>query len=58
MELHLNVASLPKGSGKWDSYCTLLCCLGAVGSGTPSVYFLTAWGQWAVELLLCSASLP
>ena len=32
--------------------------LGAVGSGTPAIHYLTAWGQWAVELLQCTASLP
>ena len=26
-------------------------CPGAVGSGAPTTYFLTAKGQWAVELL-------
>ena len=33
-------------------------CLGAVGSATPAMHCLTAWGQWAVELLQCTASLP
>ena len=33
-------------------------CLGAVGSGTPAMHCLTASGQWAVELLQCTASLP
>ena len=32
--------------------------LGAVGSGTPAIHCLTAWGQWAVELLQRTASLP
>ena len=41
--------------------CALLhCCCGqrAVGSGTPATHCLTAWGQWAVQLLQCTASLP
>ena len=33
-------------------------CLGPVGSGTPATHCLTAWGLWAVKLLLCTASLP
>ena len=28
-------------------------CLGAVGSATPAMHCLTAWEQWAVELLQC-----
>ena len=41
--------------------CALLhCCRGqgAVGSGTPAMHCRTAWGQWAVDLLQCTASLP
>ena len=30
----------------------------AVGSGTPSMHCHTARGQWAVELLQCTASVP
>ena len=30
----------------------------AVGSATPAVHCHTAWGQWAVELLSCTATLP
>ena len=67
-------ASLPCGSGQWTScnalpHCpggsgqcnpcnALPHCLGAVGSGTPAMHRLTAWGQWAVQLLQCTASLP
>ena len=41
------------------SYCNaLLLCLGAVGSATPALRCLTACGQWAVQLLQCTASLP
>ena len=36
----------------------LLHCLRAVGSGIPATHCLTAWGQWAVQLLQCSATLP
>ena len=35
-----------------------LTALGAVGSATPVTHCLTAWGQWAVQLLQCTASLP
>ena len=30
----------------------------AVGSATPAIHCLTAWGQWAVQLLQCTAPLP
>ena len=33
-------------------------CLGAVGTAAPAMQCLTAWGQWAVQLLQCTASLP
>ena len=67
-------ASLPRGSGQWTSCNSLPHCPGgsgqcsscnalphcprAVGSATPAMHCLTAWGQWAVELLQCSAPLP
>ena len=35
-----------------------LTALGAVGSATPATHCLTALGQWAAELLQCTASLP
>ena len=40
--------------------CALHCTCGqwAVGSGTSAMHCHTAWGQWAVQLLLCTASLP
>ena len=47
----------PGGSGQWNSCYTLPHCLGAVGSGTPATYCLTALGQWAVELLPYTAAL-
>ena len=50
--------SLPGGSGQCNSCNALPHCLGAVGSGTPAMHRLTAWGQWAVQLLQCTASLP
>ena len=31
---------------------------GEVGSATPAMHCLTAWGQWGVELLQCTAALP
>ena len=48
-------ASLPRGSGQWNSCNALPHCLGAVGSGTLAIHHLTAWGQWAVELLQYTA---
>ena len=61
VELLLNTASPPGGSGQWScrSCCNaLLLCLGAVGSATPALRCLTSSGQWAVEILQCTASLP
>ena len=57
-ELLQCIATLPGGSGQWNSCNALPHCLGAVGSGTPAMHCLTAWGQWAVELLQCTATLP
>ena len=51
-------ASLPRGTGQWNSCHALPHRLGAVGSGTPTMHCLTAWGQWAVQLLQYIASLP
>ena len=34
-----------------------LTALGAVGSATPATHCLTAWGQWAVQLLQYTAAL-
>ena len=64
-------ASLLGGSGQCTSPNALPPCLdfltscntaphcpGAVGSGTPAIHRLTAWGQQAVQLLQCTASLP
>ena len=74
VELLQRTASLPWGSGQWNSCHTLphcpggsgqwnSCnapphCLGAAGSGTPAMHCPTAWGQWAVQLLQYSAALP
>ena len=46
------------GSGQWNSCNALPDCLGAVGSGPPAIHCPTAWGQWAVQFLQCTASLP
>ena len=40
------------------SHNALPHCLGAVGSATPAMHCLTALGQWAVELLSSTATLP
>ena len=74
VQLLQRTASLPGGSGQWNSCNALPHCLGgsgqcnfcnalphrprAVGSGTPAMHCLTAWEQWAVQLLQCTASLP
>ena len=36
----------------------LLHCPGVVGSGTPATHSPTAWGQWAVEFLPRTLTLP
>ena len=51
MELLLCIATLPGGSGQWNSCHAPPHCLGAMGSGTPAMHCLTAWGQWTVQLL-------
>ena len=50
-------ASLPRGSGQWNSCNELPHRLGAMGCATPAMRYLIAWGHWAVELLLCTATL-
>ena len=46
VELLQRTASLPGGSGQWNSCNALPHCLGAVGSAIPAVHYLAAWGQW------------
>ena len=50
--------TLPGGTGQCNSCNALPHCLWAVGSGTPAMHCLAAWGQWALELLQCTATLP
>ena len=45
LELLQYTASLPWASGQWESCNTLPHRLGAVGSGSPAVHYLSAWGQ-------------
>ena len=45
------------GSGQWNFCYALPHCPGAVGSATPALHSLTACGQWAAKLLLCTATL-
>ena len=45
VELMQDIASLPGGSGQWDSCNTLPHCRRAVGRTTPSRHRLNAWGQ-------------
>ena len=56
--MHCHSASLPRGSGQWNSCNALPHCVRSVGSGTPFMRCHPAWGEWAVELLQCNASLP
>ena len=51
-------ASLRCGNGQRNSCGTLPHCLGAVGSGSPTVYRHTAFGRWALDLLQHTAALP
>ena len=59
-----NRAHRPGGDGEPcpGGVRSLLQCtasaLGAVGSGNPAMHCHTAWGQWAVDLLQSTASLP
>ena len=46
------------GSGQRNFCNALLHCLGAVGSATPAIPRHPVLGEWAVELLPCTASLP
>ena len=46
------------GGRQCNSFNALPRCLGAVGSATCAMHCLTALGQWAAELLQCTASLP
>ena len=50
-------ASLPGGTGQWNSCNALPYCLWAVDSATLAMHCPTAWGQWAVEILFCTATL-
>ena len=72
VELLQCTASLPGCSGQWNSCCAVPHCLGARGNATRAMHCYTAWGQcgtlamhdltaqgqWAVELLICTATLP
>ena len=58
VDLLLCTVPLPGGSGQCNSCYALLHCPRAVGSATPAMHCLTAWGQWAVELPQCTAPLP
>ena len=54
----LRYATSPPGdSRQCHPYNALPHCLGAVGSGTRATQCLTAWGQWARELLQHTAPL-
>ena len=57
MQLLQYSASLPC-SGQWNSCNTVPRCLGAAGTAVHVMQGPSAWGQWAVQLLQCTASLP
>ena len=58
VEFLQHTASLPWGSGQWNSYHPLPHCLGVVGRATPAIHCHTAWGRWAVELLQFAGPSP
>ena len=58
MKLLLRTAMLLRDSRLWNSCNGLPQFLGAVGSVTLAIHCLTAWGQWAVQLLQCTATPP
>ena len=58
MELLQCTATLCGGIGQCYSCNALPHWLEAVGSGTPAIHCLTAWGQWVVQLLQCTATPP
>ena len=45
------------GSGQRKTCNTLPHCVRVVGSGTPAMQCLTAYGQWVVEPLQCTTTL-
>ena len=58
MELLQQNASLPEGSGQCNFCNALPHCLETVGSATPRIHCLAAWGQWAMQLFQNTASAP
>ena len=51
MQLPQCTATLPWGSGRWNSCNALPHCPGAVGTAAPAMLCLTAGGQRAVQFL-------
>ena len=58
VELPQCAATLPGGSGQWNSCNALPHCLGAVGGRSPALRRHTALGQWVVQFLQSTATLP
>ena len=56
MELVQRTASLPRGSGLWNSCHAVPRYLGAVGNATRAMHCLTTCGRWVVELVICTAT--
>ena len=51
LDLLQGTASLPGGSGLWNSYNALPYCLGKMGSGSLAMHCDAAWEQGTVELV-------
>ena len=51
-------SSFARGSGQCNSCNALPHCLGTVGRANLATHCLTALGQWAVQLLQCTAWRP
>ena len=52
------MAPLHGGSGQWNSVCSPPHCFKAVGGGASHVLCPTTLGQWAMQLLRYTATLP
>ena len=62
MEPLLRTATVLRSIGQWYSFNALPHCWGAVGSGavgsgSPALYYHNAREQWAVVVLHCTATL-
>ena len=58
MELLQYTVSPHGGDRQWDSYNALRHGLRVVVKAISAIDCLTAWVQWALQLLQCTASMP